>query len=378
MKIQTVLGILAIALGSVIFTRGFFEAAPRFSIESDRESIELSPSNVGLIAEPEVFEISSSASAERRRIVVRLRNDSRETVKILAVNSSCGCTVTDDLPAEPIQPGHVAQFPVVVSPQQFGTKQIMLTINTDSALTPIVQVKITVRGNSIRPPFVAAAPSQIRLIGHKPNEKIDQEFAIQSVESHGDPPWIQEIQSSDPSIVCTLLRPPEVEAPVAGLIRRTYQFRVCGDLSDRQMIATPLTIISSSPSTRPLMPIWVNLSLEPTIRVMPSVLTLRTSSTEAAIQREVLLVTESMPSWNCKLDDENLPLGITVSSVSNETDGKVRRFRVTIDENGINSLRSSADHRAILRFETDIESHSLVEIPLVLLDESNMQSDVAP
>lgn len=331
-----------------------------------RTTDDTSQRDTGLKAEPDFFELSTSGASVPLRIVAHLRNTSHQPIEILNVKSSCGCTVPDPLPTQPVGPGKTAELPIMVSPAEFGTTHITLTIATNSNSTPSIPVKITARGKTVHAPYVAFAPLQMRLAGNQPDATIEQEFTIQAIENRDAGPWIQAIKTRDPSVKCEIVGTPDDKTYLGEIIRRIYVIRVQGKLAGRNSIIAELEIATATPATRPVAPIWVSVLYEPAVRAVPSLLTVHEEAAVTVLHRDILLMTESTKEWIWRVASVDLPPGISIMKVPGGEDSSSQRFRVSMDHEFIEALGKSADHRVILRFSTGIEADPVVEVPVVL------------
>lgn len=351
------------ALTAAAFLISLFRAmAPPDEPNTD----DASQRDTGLKAEPDTFNLSTGGATAPQRIVARLKNTSHQPISILSVKSSCGCTVPYPLPAQPVGPGKTIELPIAVSPLEFGTRSITVTIATSSKSTPTVPLQITTRGRSVQAPYLAVAPSQVRMVGAQPDDMVEYEFTIQTIENRDAGPWIQRIDTRNSSVKCVIAGPPNDETYLGDIVRRTYRIRVQGKLAGRKPTIAEMEIITASPATRPVKPIWVNVVYEPAVRAIPSLFTVRAETADAVLQREILLMTEKTKDWTCDLASVDLPPGISIVKLSEEEDPRVRRFRVSIDHRFIEALGQSTDNRISLRFSTGIDAQPVVEVPVVL------------
>lgn len=226
--------------------------------------------------------------------------------------------------------------------------------------------KFPPRGRTVQPPCVAMAPSQVRAVGDHPGAMIEHEFTIQTIEKREAEPWIQAIDTRDSSVKCVIAEPPSDETDLGDLVRRTYRIRVQGELRGKKPTIAELKVITATPATRPVKPIWVNLVYEPAVHAMPSLLIVRAISADAVIQREIQIMAEESAEWTCNLASVDLPPGISIVKLPQDEDSRVRRFRASIDHRFINALGKSTDNRIRLRFSTGIDSQPEVEVPVVL------------
>jgi len=85
-----------------------------------------------------VFDFGKVKDGEEVRHIYKFKNTGDKTLVLLAVNGTCGCTVPEDWPEQPIAPGETGEITVVFdSSGKVGNvrKNIRVEANTNPTLT---------------------------------------------------------------------------------------------------------------------------------------------------------------------------------------------------------------------------------------------------
>ncbi len=100
--------------------------------------------------EKDQLELKPITEGESVEVVYTFTNTGKSNLVLSAVEPTCGCTVTDDWPKEPIAPGAKAKIKAKYNSEGRGTGQITKSIMIKSnALAPndIKEVKFTIQVN---------------------------------------------------------------------------------------------------------------------------------------------------------------------------------------------------------------------------------------
>jgi len=327
---------------------------------------EVSGIDLGLVAAPDSFDVSvNDESPQIQRVVARLRNASHKPSHIIEVKSSCGCTVPDRVPAQPVPPGKSLELPLAVSPPGVGTKQILVSVTTDSTVTPTVSLRITAYGTALTAPCVMFGPKRLQFTGKRPGEVVEQELTIQTVERRDEPPWIIGAKSQADWLTVKPTNGPETERSIDDMERRTYRILLMAKVPrSEQSISTALDLKKVYDGSRAVAPVWVTAAYSPPLRAIPSLLNVRFGADESTVERTVLIVASGLEEWNCKVVD-GLPAGVTVveKQTSDDKQHATKSLRVSFEK----SLLDAADQRMTLRFLTGVEEQPVIELPVTLI-----------
>jgi hypothetical protein len=105
-------------------------------------------------------------STDEARATFELENVGGTPVRILGVETSCGCA-TPEIGSKTIPPGKVGIVEVRATPLQIGERMAFITIQTDSPSSPNIVLRLHIVG-SRRPPFMAQARGELNYIGDVP------------------------------------------------------------------------------------------------------------------------------------------------------------------------------------------------------------------
>ncbi len=96
--------------------------------------------------EKEVFELGRIPEGERKDLTIRFTNKGESALVISHVEGSCGCTVADDWPKEPIEPGGTETIGVTYDSEGHKGKQhktVSIVANTNPS-TNMISIKADV------------------------------------------------------------------------------------------------------------------------------------------------------------------------------------------------------------------------------------------
>lgn len=154
----------------------------------------------------------------------KLRNDGKRTITIKSVHSSCGCSKPTIRP-EVILPDQICDIEIEVRHPPVGERAVTVSLNTDSQLTPKVNLELRVFGLK-KPPFIFDTTKNLSLTYDKTvKEPSPTEIEIKTIETSKNPQ--EPTVSSDTSFL--KFRPISVDESsytLPGTILRTYRFAV--------------------------------------------------------------------------------------------------------------------------------------------------------
>ena len=157
----------------------------------------------------------------RARVNFPLLNEGRSAVHIISVESACGCTTPTVRPTE-IGPGG-AGLSAVGTPLTSGERTVVMTIHTDSPLTPEVIVRLKMVSNRLPPFIVGVAGDFAYTDGY--GSDVSRDLVVTAIE-RGPPGKAPRVLSDLPFL--SFSGPTVQECPYdeSTLLLRTYTFRV--------------------------------------------------------------------------------------------------------------------------------------------------------
>jgi len=172
-----------------------------------------------------------------------IENVGGRPVRIIAVQSSCGCAEPKVQPMT-IEPGMIGIVEVRALPLQVGEKLAIVTLQTDSPSTPEVVLQLRVIGGR-RPPFLLQAGGELTWTGgfSKTDTRIISATTVDLQVSKRQPPIVKSLSS-----FLTVGPPTFDEAPYTkpGIVQRRYVYEVkfnsdppAGFFSDGVLVIDP-------------------------------------------------------------------------------------------------------------------------------------------
>lgn len=240
-------------------------------------------------------------------VSVKLRNSGGRELTVLAVKSSCGCSLPRDLPGAPLRPGAEFELNLQVKLPSYGVRESHLDVTTDSDVTPMVRVPILMEGRTLTPPYLYGGPSDLRT-QVRVGERIDCDFEISAVEPQGEEAWLNGFTST---ISGLSISKPEVlrAAPLSGsAIRRHYRVTVHADAAATPMeIRTLLVPSTRSEPARELPAIPLSFEWRSSLRILPSAVFIDRRSQGAEVQRAVLFLDQEHKDWRIESVTADVP-----------------------------------------------------------------------
>lgn len=180
----------------------------------------------------------------------------------------------DKLPAEILQPQQIVDLHVTISPPSFCEKVSELTIKTDQADSPRIQIPVRMTGRKLVPPYLYGGLHHGFNTTLRPGQEWSDEFEIWSVESVAKKPWLTGFVSDAMEV--------SIEQPVVDLtatlfgntVRRKYKVSLnAGPPNDgTTILRTTLKARTQSKPSRPSPPISLHLQWKSSLSVSPSIL----------------------------------------------------------------------------------------------------------
>jgi hypothetical protein len=130
----------------------------------------------------------TDGDTDRRTATLQLRNVGRTPLRIVGVETTCGCTVVDELPQRPIPVRGEVTLKVNVSLPDGGTKNTRLAIDYAGAASGRVVVPLELHGRRPNLPFARFRETGISLPITDRSQPVVRRLAIETVEQAGEPP----------------------------------------------------------------------------------------------------------------------------------------------------------------------------------------------
>ncbi len=205
--------------------------------------------------------------------VFELENRGVDPVRVLSVESGCGCAKPRVTPLL-IEPGGRAKVEVVAPPISVGERVVPITLKTDAKHEPDVQLQLRVVGSRI-PPFLLRASGELTyFMGYSPTET--RELVVETIESlepgpHCDLPFIH----CAPPTISDSPHPQD-----QGVVGRVYRHRVSfASPPPEEGFSGRITVADPWDESRVM---HVNIFGEPNpeVKVVPSSLVVRAGAAE--------------------------------------------------------------------------------------------------
>lgn len=101
--------------------------------------------------------------ASTNKTTVLVRNKGESLVRIVSLESNCGCTSADIQPKN-ISPGAVARVFLQIKPIRRGGRDVAIRLHTDSVAQPIAEIHVRVLGSD-PPPYLLATNGDLQFSG---------------------------------------------------------------------------------------------------------------------------------------------------------------------------------------------------------------------
>ena len=154
------------------------------------------------------------------RAKFRLENVGGRSVRILDVQTTCGCT-TPEIEPKVVNPGEIRLVEVRATPLQIGEKSVDITITTDSPVSPEVVLTLRIIG-SRRGPYMFEVQGDLNFPAGTTGDDVRFVLVnqIEEAKSRPTPPFVKNelkfVQISNPEL--------ELEGPSSapGMVHRRY------------------------------------------------------------------------------------------------------------------------------------------------------------
>lgn len=237
---------------------------------------------------PHQITVASDAPHNLAPVQLTLRNPSRQPLRLLGIDASCGCTVIDAPKTAFVAAGSEIAFTVRGTPPGVGEKHASIRIRTDSPSHPVIHVPVVLMGRELEVPFVTSMPDRLDLKTTR-QQPSAHEFSIRTLEPAGTPPWIDIPVASDAKFdVERITVSTEPDKAVPDVVRRSYTFRLNAPAILNEVLHTLRLQFASRPSSGKLRSIPVTYRLVPAVRAVPDELFFRSSEGDGAVKRTIV------------------------------------------------------------------------------------------
>lgn len=261
---------------------------------------------VGCAQEPDSrLSAKSAASVEPQRIVVRMddggakqrqlsvtvTNPSSHSVQLSSIEASCGCTVVDKWPQQPIPPLGVVKIEVSVSLPDIGRKISQLKLIFVGDDTPRI-VLFELHGNA---PIIPALKTPLRRVSLNVmtmDQPMQRQLPVQTLEASDASPWLIDASTDLPWMIAEVSPPTERQSEYDGIVERSYKVTLTATrtLETPQLSGFGRVFILTTPGA-PVLDSWpVEIVLIPRVRSIPSQLVV--SSNISSHEFRVFLVSD--------------------------------------------------------------------------------------
>lgn len=241
---------------------------------------------------PKEIVIHHAPSARPTPTRLTLKNTGNQSVRILAVESTCGCTLPDFSEPVEIAGGEEHVLEVSGTPPGIGEKQAALTVRIDSQAQPALRVPVLLKGKPLEVPYVSSLPERLELRTTR-LEPLSHEFTVRIVESPNAKPWLG-TPTAD-AADCEIDRLDMTEEPgPAGSVLRSYRFRLNAPAppSDGTPQHRQVRFATSRPAQTEPRPMRVTYRFVPAVRAVPEEIFVRLSDSRETVERTILFQAE--------------------------------------------------------------------------------------
>jgi len=179
----------------------------------------ISPASLDLAA-------SGDGPAERR-VVLTLTNTTQRRVRLVDIESTCGCAIAQPLESAVLEPGQSLPLLLQVALPEMGSRLAEIIVQTDHPDHPRRVVTMTLRGRPMPVPRLMRQPERLDLTGAAAGERVEGLVFVDMIEAAAAAPQVTGLRASNgSSATAEMAGPPAEEPGPEGSVRRTYQFRV--------------------------------------------------------------------------------------------------------------------------------------------------------
>ena len=261
-----------------------------FGCSSEGGALSATPDTIDLEWKPE--------NEGQQTVTATLRNDGGSLLNITNVQTSCQCTVAT-LEKASLSPGATSKLTLDVQVAEYGAQQIIVTVKTDSLLTPSTLVILNITGKAQSVPQLWRVVPTTLIPFRETGSRLFGQVEIVTLEDSTNSPWIVglPLNSSEntASIKCELIDMSEQVWGAKSTVLRTYRFGISATPStfERQEY---LLEIRTRDGTKAL-PETASIIIDPNpiIRVLPNTLEIRRQASGVSETELVLVADDDQP-----------------------------------------------------------------------------------
>ena len=185
---------------------GLTRSGPRVTVFDARQSITFSRDDL-------------QDRAEEPTVAFHIKNTGDTALRLGDPAASCGCTVLQEF-QRVLAPGETAEVSARVAPPVIGEREVQISIPTNCALTPLIELSIAITVDAPVPVIVknAARTEWRRVKG--PGERL--QLQVETIESKSEPAWICGAESDAAFLRVSPATAEEEPCSIAGTVRRRY------------------------------------------------------------------------------------------------------------------------------------------------------------
>jgi hypothetical protein len=185
-------------------------------------------STLGLLASPASITVEQTGRGGPAQAEFTLKNSGKRSIRIVSVDTSCGCSVAQPLETQSMTPRAAQSLVILGEAPTFGTRNVSIDIKATDSLDPsqeqTVQLQMKLIGKSLSASRVFDLPTMIELYTDSPKRMI-RRFEIRTIEESEARTWIK-------SVTCDL---PQINAKIVSIdssprpnnaVQRTYTCEV--------------------------------------------------------------------------------------------------------------------------------------------------------
>ena len=236
-----------------------------------------------LVVSPEVTNLEWKPENDGHQTVdILLQNNGRGPLTIQKVTTTCSCTLVTS-GKKTLSIGEKTKLSLDATVPQYGNQEVVVTIETDSKVTPSCLVRLRLSGRKEATPQIWSIPPVTWMKFHDLGGPIATEVEMVTLEDATASPWIvgltPEPGSDSAGLECRLARVTEDTTSGSGVTVRTYKFSVSATpkTSDRDVLV--LTVQTNGVPDKKIRNTTIIIEPTPHIRVLPNEIMLRRRTT---------------------------------------------------------------------------------------------------
>ncbi len=286
-----------------------------FVIQGPTKDVPLKP---GLSVEPRQLVVRVENADQP--LVFQIQNMGSAPVRIIDVETTCGCTVVSGVAGRFLQPNETLEMQVQASPPSIGEKTSLLTIHTAPAQSSPATVSVTLKGKDLVPPYIAYCPETVSLSGAMTSSEVVTDFEVHTVEQTASPLLLLREQYKDTDLRIWFDSDPR-EEPLFGNVRRIYKFKAAGRLPQNceQVQKYRHAFATTTECSQPKKSVSIESQVVPLVRVIPSVVNfVVTQASLNSLERTIVLIDSRVVAERYGFEPKSGVEWLRVESAKNE------------------------------------------------------------